>query len=151
MSDKRRAEIEAKRAKLAELRRVRADRQKAESERRVSEVSTPPKSVYFHWNIDSLVFLLQQSAAPSTVRREVDDILSTFGVSTSRGGIDSGDLTPSSSIPGSPSLGYTTTGLPGQTHLTLSGRVSRQSDVQSDRVTPVVQSATASTDHVIER
>lgn len=39
MSDKRRAEIEAKRAKLAELRKARADRQRAETERRQSEVS----------------------------------------------------------------------------------------------------------------
>ena len=31
MSEKRRAEIEAKRAKLAELRKARADRQKAEA------------------------------------------------------------------------------------------------------------------------
>ena len=38
MSDKRRAEIEAKRAKLADLRKARADRQKAENERRASEV-----------------------------------------------------------------------------------------------------------------
>ena len=39
MSDKRRAEIEAKRAKLAELRKARADRQRAETERRQSEVT----------------------------------------------------------------------------------------------------------------
>lgn len=39
MSDKVRAEIEAKRAKLAELRKARADRKKADAERRVSEVS----------------------------------------------------------------------------------------------------------------
>ena len=34
MSDRRRAEIEAKRAKLAELRKARADRQKADFERK---------------------------------------------------------------------------------------------------------------------
>ena len=39
MSDKRRAEIEAKKAKLAELRKARADRQKADAERRVTEAS----------------------------------------------------------------------------------------------------------------
>jgi hypothetical protein len=38
MSDKRRAEIEAKRQKLAELRKARADRQKADNERRASDV-----------------------------------------------------------------------------------------------------------------
>lgn len=36
MSDKRRAEIEAKKAKLAELRKARIDRQKVDAERRVS-------------------------------------------------------------------------------------------------------------------
>lgn len=41
MSDKRRAEIEAKRAKLAELRKARADRQRAETERRQAEVRSP--------------------------------------------------------------------------------------------------------------
>lgn len=34
MSDKRRAEIEAKKAKLNELRKARAERQKAEAEKR---------------------------------------------------------------------------------------------------------------------
>lgn len=47
MSDKRRAEIEAKRAKLAELRKARADRQRAETERRQSEVTAPPFSILF--------------------------------------------------------------------------------------------------------
>jgi dynein intermediate chain len=41
MSEKRRAEIEAKRAKLAELRKARADRQRQETERRQSDVSAP--------------------------------------------------------------------------------------------------------------
>jgi hypothetical protein len=36
MSDRRRAEIEAKRKKLADLRKVREDRQKAEIERRAA-------------------------------------------------------------------------------------------------------------------
>ena len=40
MSDRRRAEIEAKRQKLAELRKAREDRQKAEAERkRANEVA----------------------------------------------------------------------------------------------------------------
>jgi dynein intermediate chain len=37
MSDKRRAEIEAKREKLAQLRQARLDRQRVEQERRQSE------------------------------------------------------------------------------------------------------------------
>ena len=41
MSDKRRAELEAKRAKLAELRKARADRQRTETERRAVEVCNP--------------------------------------------------------------------------------------------------------------
>lgn len=42
MSDRRRAEIEAKRQKLAELRKAREDRQKAEAERkRATEVVIP--------------------------------------------------------------------------------------------------------------
>lgn len=36
--DKRRQEIETKRAKLAELRKARADRQRADVERRTTEV-----------------------------------------------------------------------------------------------------------------
>lgn len=38
MSDKRRAEIEAKRAKLNELKKARAERQKAENEKKRQEV-----------------------------------------------------------------------------------------------------------------
>ena len=40
MSEKRRAEIEAKKAKLAELRRIREERQRADTERRNAEVFT---------------------------------------------------------------------------------------------------------------
>ena len=47
MSDKRRAEIEAKRAKLAELRKARADRQRAETERRQSEASPCSLRLYY--------------------------------------------------------------------------------------------------------
>lgn len=42
MSDKRRAEIEAKRLKLAELRKARADRQKLDLERRAEVRSAVP-------------------------------------------------------------------------------------------------------------
>ena len=40
MSDRRRLEIESKRAKLAELRKARADRQRADVEKRTSDVRT---------------------------------------------------------------------------------------------------------------
>ena len=39
MSDRRRQEIESKRAKLAELRKARADRQRADAEKRTQDVS----------------------------------------------------------------------------------------------------------------
>ena len=38
MSDRRRQEIESKRAKLAELRKARAERQRADAEKRAPEV-----------------------------------------------------------------------------------------------------------------
>ncbi|KAJ7576962.1 cytoplasmic dynein intermediate chain [Mycena floridula] len=127
MSDKRRAEIEAKRQKLAELRKVRADRQKADSDRKTSEpvsVSTPRRSV-----ISDVDYIL-------------NDILRDNNKS---GSLDSGELTPSSSIPGTPALG--------QSHLPSlmsgSGRASRQSDFSSDRFLP--PSNNAATDHVIDR
>ena len=44
MSEKRRAEIEAKRAKLAELRKARENRQKADAERRASGCGDGTKS-----------------------------------------------------------------------------------------------------------
>ncbi|OAX38984.1 WD40 repeat-like protein [Rhizopogon vinicolor AM-OR11-026] len=108
MSDKRRAEIEAKRAKLAELRKARADRQRAETERRQSE------------------------AGPSSgARRDVDELVNQLV--GNRSGLDTGgDVTPSSSLPNTPprptaNLFYGST-------LSPSGRVSRQSDAGSDRV-----------------
>ncbi|KAG9312939.1 WD40-repeat-containing domain protein [Chiua virens] len=131
MSDKRRAEIEAKRTKLAELRKARADRQRAETERRQSE-----------------------SAGPSTaVRRDVDDLVNAL-VGSGRGGFDStGDVTPSSSLPGTPPRQSAL--LHSNSALSPSGRVSRQSDVGSDRFsnigTTMVASANSATDHVVER
>ena len=150
MSDKRRAEIEAKRAKLAELRKVRADRQKAESERRASEVSSKQFASSRH-TADRSSTATQQTTGTLVARRDVDDLVAALVGSVGRAGVDSGDLTPSSSIPGSPSLGQAT-GLPGQSLLTLSGRASRQSDgASSERVVPPVQSASSATDHVIDR
>lgn len=55
MSDKRRAEIEAKRTKLAELRKARAERQKADADRRLSEsVSTTAHLVIYAQKMLSL-------------------------------------------------------------------------------------------------
>ncbi|KAI9464161.1 WD40-repeat-containing domain protein [Boletus coccyginus] len=129
MSDKRRAEIEAKRAKLAELRKARADRQRAETERRHSE-----------------------SAGPSTARRDVDDLVNAL-VGGTRGGFDStGDVTPSSSLPGTPPRQSAL--LHSSSALSPSGRVSRQSDVGSDRLSmgmTMVTSVNSATDHVVER
>lgn len=56
MSDKRRAEIELKRAKLAELRKARADRQKADAERRTSEVCfSPLVSARISWELTEYI------------------------------------------------------------------------------------------------
>jgi dynein intermediate chain len=52
MSDKRRAEIEAKKLKLAELRKARVDRQRADVQRRGSDVSLIP---FFLNNTTSIV------------------------------------------------------------------------------------------------
>ncbi|KAJ3515990.1 hypothetical protein NLJ89_g1413 [Agrocybe chaxingu] len=131
MSDKRRQEIEAKREKLAQLRKARADRQRADAERRTPDVT----------------------ASSSTARRDVDELVNALV--GSRIGLDSGDLTPSSSIPGTPSMNQTTS-LPVHTGLSqsTSGRASRQSDVQ-DRASVVsvtqVGSSNSATDHVMER
>jgi dynein intermediate chain len=98
MSDKRRAEIEAKRAKLAELRKIRADRQKADAEKRANEVCQK------HHSHPALSPLLTGHLQPGNVpsnRRDVDDLLSAL-VGTTRGGDSVGDLTPLSSIPGTP-------------------------------------------------
>ncbi|GBE86492.1 Dynein intermediate chain 1 [Sparassis crispa] len=130
MADRRRAEIEAKRAKLAEFRRARADRQNVDAERRLSE-----------------------SAGPSA-RRDVDDIVdSLIGPAGPSRGIENVVDSPVSSVPGTPGLGQTAS-LPGRSALSLSGRLSRQSDLASDRIsvgTTFVQSANGTTDHVVER
>lgn len=131
MSDRRRAEIEVKRAKLAELRKARADRQKLETERKTSDVAASP------------------------AKRDVEDLVTLLVGTSSRGGLDSGDLTPSSSIPGSPAHGRAI-GLPGPSALSISGRASRQSDLHSDRggsmgTTNVPGSSSSATENVIER
>ncbi|TFK74907.1 WD40 repeat-like protein [Pluteus cervinus] len=134
MSDNRRvrAELEAKRAKLEEMRRVKRERQKAATERRTSDASG--------------------SSAART--QELDSLLVSLLGPTGRGGADSTDLTPSSSIPGTPSLGQPI-GLPGPSTLSSSGRISRQSDLESsDRrssATPLIRSTSSATDHVVDR
>ncbi|KAH9933309.1 WD40-repeat-containing domain protein [Fomitopsis serialis] len=131
MSDKRRAEIEAKRAKLAELRKARADRQKADSDRRTSEI-----------------------AGPSVVRRDVDDLVSSLiGTDIGRR-VDSRAGSPPTSVPSTPLLAQSRS-LAGPSTLSPSGRLSRQSDAASDRIsvgTTFVQSSTnGTTDHVVDR
>ncbi|KAI6120798.1 WD40-repeat-containing domain protein [Pisolithus croceorrhizus] len=128
MAERRRAEIEAKKAKLEALRKARADRQRAENERRQTEVAS----------------------ASVAARREVDDLVNALVGSR---GLDSGgDVTPSSSMPGTPprqsALFY------GTSALSPSGRASRQSDVGSDRIsmgTTMITTANSGTEHVMER
>ncbi|KAG6868069.1 hypothetical protein C0993_007802 [Termitomyces sp. T159_Od127] len=128
MSDKRRAELEAKRQKLAELRKARADRMKADTERRTTT----------------------EIAGPTPVRRDLDDLVNSLVGSPSRGSRESGgDRSPS--IPGTPSMGNMI-GLAGPSALSMSGsgRASRQSDF-STSIGPTPNQPSSSTDHVIER
>ncbi|KAF8661304.1 hypothetical protein AX16_001402 [Volvariella volvacea WC 439] len=128
MSEKRRAEIEAKRAKLAELRKMRQERQRQDR----NPQETPGTSQAARENIESLVSSLIGSGRS----------------------LESADLTPSSSVPGTPSLHHPVP-LPGQSVLSQSGRVSRQSDLESlDRRTvgaTLNRSTSSATDHVLER
>ncbi|PFH51047.1 hypothetical protein AMATHDRAFT_75234 [Amanita thiersii Skay4041] len=133
MSERRRAEIEAKRAKLEELRKARAERQRAETERRAAEAATPSKAkrLDVEWIVNDLLGPELRSS-PASV-----------------------DHTPITSTPGTPSIGHTVS-LPGPSSLSLStsGRVSRQSDVGSDRYnsnSTQVFTINSSTDHVIDR
>ncbi|KAI0741550.1 WD40 repeat-like protein [Daedaleopsis nitida] len=130
MSDKRRAEIEAKRAKLAELRKARADRQKADQERRLSDSTGPSR------------------------RGDIDELVNVLTGSTSR--IVSAGDTPFSSIPGTPALGQSIP-LPGPSSV-RSRRLSNQSDAASvsasDRYslgTTLIQSQNGATESVIDR
>lgn len=133
MSDSRRvrAELEVKRAKLEELRKMRSERQRAQNERRTQEVAGPSPSA----------------------RADVDSLVnSLLGPPSKWEGLDSGDLTPSSSIPGTPSYGHI--GLPGPSGFSASGRLSRQSDldfVERRSTTPLIRSTSSATDHIVER
>ncbi|KAK0467267.1 WD40-repeat-containing domain protein [Desarmillaria tabescens] len=125
-SDRRRAEIEAKRAKLAELRQARINRQ---NERKASDREQG------------------SGTGTSTPRRlgDVDDILNNLLRDNRGTGGDSGDLTPGSSIPGTPSLGQPN--LPAS----VSGRASRASDFSSSVGTTLPPSQSSATDNVIDR
>lgn len=99
----------------------------------------------------------RQTAGPSTARRDVDDLVtSLLGTNIGRSA-DSANDSPASSMPGTPALGQTSSPAiagPSALSLSLSGRMSRQSDGASDRVslgTTFVQSANGGTDNVIER
>ncbi|KAG6334603.1 hypothetical protein ID866_4479 [Astraeus odoratus] len=128
MSERRRAEIEAKRAKLAELRKARADRQRAETERRQAEAA----------------------GSSAGAKRDVDDLVNALVGSR---GLDSGgDITPSSSMPGTPPRQSIL--LHSTSALSPSGRVSRQSDVGSDRNslgTNMIGTTNSGTENIIER
>ncbi|EIN06184.1 cytoplasmic dynein intermediate chain [Punctularia strigosozonata HHB-11173 SS5] len=135
---RRRAEIEAKRERLAELRRAREQRQRAEQERRQSEHAS-------------------SSSAP---RRDVDDLVNAL-IGQPRHASD-GDMTPGS-IPGTPQLrdlnvGGDALGLMGTPTRLGSGRRSRQSDFGSaistnGRMSPgtTLAGTTSGTDNLMER
>ncbi|KAK1215473.1 hypothetical protein PQX77_021907 [Marasmius sp. AFHP31] len=122
-SDKRRQEIEAKRAKLAELRKARLERQNADPNRKTTDPTSGPSTPKKSHDIDDFV---------KSILREP------------RGTDSGGDITPSSSVPGTPSIGQH--GLPNISSLS-SGRVSRQ----SDRMSLGTTLASSATDNVIER
>ncbi|KAI5121496.1 hypothetical protein M0805_006533 [Coniferiporia weirii] len=139
MSDRRRAEIEAKRQKLAELRKARAERQKAETERRQAT----------------------EAGSSSYRRADLDEIVeAALGSSFPRSSDSGGDVTPISA-PGTPAIGRPTSPsyLRERTPPGPSGRLSRQSDVFSDRpfvdITFAPRSGAAvsssGTDNVVER
>lgn len=95
-----------------------------------------------------------QVAGPSpSARADVDSLVnSLLGPPSKWEGLDSGDLTPSSSIPGTPSYGHI--GLPGPSGFSASGRLSRQSDldfVERRSTTPLIRSTSSATDHIVER
>ncbi|KAF8920761.1 WD40 repeat-like protein [Mucidula mucida] len=132
MSSDRRKEIEAKRAKLEELREARNRRSKLKN----ADATTPGSG----------------SGGPSTPRRsaptgDVGDFINSIfreakGAGAGGSGRNSGDVTPSSSIPGTPSMGHL--GL----SVSQSGRLSRQSDFSASAATTLANSGT---DNVMDR
>ncbi|KAF8994458.1 hypothetical protein BDQ17DRAFT_1430992 [Cyathus striatus] len=134
MSERRRAEIETKRAKLEALRKAREERVKADAERKTEGSRTAIARRNFHESIDELIG------------------------TGARGGLDSRDLTPSSSIPGYPALreipfpGPSGAALSTSLSASGSGRTSCQSDFSSESSpgATLAQSTSSATDNVIE-
>ena len=136
MSDKRRAEILAKRAKLEEMRKAKAQRQ-AEAERRTSLVrSRIPRLL----RAGSLISIFKgRTPPPKLDERDLEGYITKI-IGPSRG-VDTGELSPS--IPGTPSL--SSVPIP-------SGRGSRQSNEGSDRQDSSFGRYTNSgTDHAVDR
>ncbi|KAG8744173.1 hypothetical protein FRC10_010639 [Ceratobasidium sp. 414] len=105
--DRRRAELDAKRQKLAELKKAREDRQKRDLARKDQEAKKPSSSI---------------------VHEEVENLIGQLiGVG------DRDDLTPSSSMPGTPSgvLGHARLSGLNLDGLPISGRVSQASNGES--------------------
>ncbi|KAF9564282.1 dynein intermediate chain [Agrocybe pediades] len=133
--DKRRAEIEAKRAKLAELRQARINRQNGGAAGANAQPAPAP------------------APPPSTIRSGVFDYVdSIIGKPTLS---DNGEFTPSSSMPGTPSGVRHHVDLPGPSiglPTTGSGRVSRQSEERlSGGSSNFPGLSNAGTDNVIDR
>lgn len=151
MSDKRREEIEKKRAKLAALRQQRQDRQRSDLERRQAGGQATPevRPLCSDYRVISHRNDIQTSV---TLRRDIDDLVNALVGGRPQTGVDSSDFTPSSSIPGTPAMGHPSS-LPVQTTFG-SGRVSRQSDFHeraSVAASTLVGTTSSATDHVIER
>ncbi|KAI9511562.1 WD40 repeat-like protein [Russula earlei] len=124
MSAKLRDEIEAKRAKLQELRQARLNRQRNDTGRGQTPVKSPTQT-----DVNALL----------------DSILGPGDSLTPR----SPDLTPASSVPGTPSFGHSD--LPGPTSLRISGRVSRISSAGSDRASLGAMVTQSATETIVDR
>lgn len=93
---------------------------------------------------------MQAAGTSTAARRDVDELVNAL---VGNRGLDSGgDVTPSSSMPGTPprqsALFY------GTSSLSPSGRISRQSDGGSDKNSlgaAMMGTANSGTDHVMER
>ncbi|KZS94359.1 WD40 repeat-like protein [Sistotremastrum niveocremeum HHB9708] len=111
MQDRRRVELEAKRAKLAELKKAREDRKKSEQTRRESEAGTTGPT------------------RKDLARRDLDDLVrDVLGGSREESAV--GDSTPFSSQPSTPARPHATLGP--ALSVSASGRLSRASDAPSD-------------------
>ena len=141
MSAKLRDEIEAKRAKLQELRQARLARQRQDSERRTAVCC--PLCVKYQ------PFKLLQTPVRSPTQTDVNALLSSILGPDDTFSPRSPDLTPASSVPGTPSLGHPD--LPGPASLRVSGRVSRISSAGSDRASLGATLVQSATENVVDR